>query len=885
MPMVMSSSQAVRVRDDVATLMRRYRHARGLTQEALAERAGVSVGAISYLERGLTRSPHRDTLRALADALSLSEQEAAALEQAARRTSRGADRGAERKVSIFTFSDSLPPEPLTSLIGRERDSAEITTLLAGQDVRLLTLTGPAGVGKTRLAIHVATRLQQEQGHTVAFVGLTAVQDPERVLAAIAQALEVQDTGILPLPDTLRIALADRDLLLVLDNFEQVATAARAIVDLLESCPGVTALVTGRVALNVRGEREFPVPPLALPGRPRSTELADIEQYAAVALFLERVRAVRPDFALDAPGDVKRMAEICAQLDGLPLAIELAAVQIRHCSLAELHRRLTGAVPLDALAGGAQDLPDHQRTMRSAIAWSYGLLSPDEQRVFRALSVFVGGATIDGVAAVTGLDQKTILEHLDTLVDQSVVYVTCYGNSTRYAQLVTLRAYGLECLSESPDELASARRRHAEYYAALAEGKRPQIDRCDPGAMELLAAEYENIRAALSWALEAADAASIWIGLQLAGALWFWWEVRGLLVEGLHWLERLVVVAPDAEDDGTRKVLVWVWSGIMANSFHLGRFERAYEAGEYALTLQRGLGDKELLAGALNNQGIVAAGMRRHETADAYYRESLELYEELGHPAEECKPLLNLGGLKRDLRCYGEALALYRASLRIVERADEHHEARAILWDDIGDIYILLGEPAKALAALRRAEEIFQRLDASLGLALCAHDRGRTLIGQGRLEEAAREFLRAIVMREELGDGAGAASSRIHLARVRLAQTDLREAERLLAEALRTLANLKRTEALWAVVEGGAVLACARGQYEEAARLYAAVIPRRDALWDVIDPQEYDRRSHDLETIRTALGEQTYATEFTAGAVSPLDEALDVVHFSVLDGGK
>jgi predicted ATPase/DNA-binding XRE family transcriptional regulator len=882
--MLMSSSQAVRVRDDVATLMRRYRRARGLTQEALAERAGVSVGAISYLERGLTRSPHRDTLHALAEALSLSEQEATALEQAARRASGGADQGAERKVAIVTFSDSQLPEPLTSLIGREREYAEITRLLAGQDVRLLTLTGPAGVGKTRLAVQVATRLQQERGLTVVFVGLTAVHDHERVLAAIAQALEVQDTGILPLPDTLRIVLADRDLLLVLDNFEQVATAARAIVDLLEACPGVTALVTSRVGLNVRGEREFPVPPLALPGRPSSTESADIEQYAAVALFLERVRAVRPDFALDSPGDAKRMAEICARLDGLPLAIELAAAQIRHCSLAELHRRLTGAVPLDALAGGAQDLPNHQRTMRSAIAWSYGLLSPDEQRVFRALSVFVGGATLGGVAAVTGVDQKTLLEHLDTLVDQSVVYVMGYGNSTRYAQLVTLHAYGLERLSESPDELASARRRHAEYYSALAEGERPQIDRCDPEAMELLAAEYENIRAALGWALEAANEEATWIGLQLAGALWFWWEVRGLLVEGLHWLERLVIVAPDAEDDGTRKVLVWVWSGIMANSFHLGRFERAYEAGEYALALQRRRGDKELLAGALNNQGIVAAGMRRHETAEAYYRESLELYEELGHPAEECKPLLNLGGLKRDLRRYDEALALYRASLRIVERADEHHEARAILWDDIGDIYILLGEPAKALAAFKRAEEIFQRLDASLGVALCAHDRGRALIGQGRLEEAVREFLRAIAMREELGDGAGAASSRIHLARVRLAQTDLPEAEGLIAEALRTLATLKRTEALWAVVEGGAVLACARGLYEEAARLYAAAIPQRNSLWDVIDPQEYERRARDLETLRAALGEQTYASEFTEGAASHLDEALDVVYLRVLDNG-
>lgn len=874
-----ASTLGIRRRDEVATLVRRYRRSRGLTQEALAEQAGVSVGAISYLERGLTQSPHRDTLRALAEALSLSEKEIASLERAARPASLALEEDAEPsdRNNMALFSESGIPEPLTALIGREREVAALAETLVDQHVRLLTLTGPAGVGKTRLAAHAAKCVWSEQQRPVVYVGLTTVQDPERVLVAIAQALEIQDTGVLPLRDSLRIALADRELLLVLDNFEQVTAAARTIVDLLGACPGLTALVTSRTALNVRGEREFPVPPLGLPTERSVTETMDLERYSSVALFLERARAVRPNFAVETPEDVKQMVEVCARLDGLPLAIELAAAQLRHASLAELHRRLSSEAPLNALAGGAQDLPDHQRTMRAAIAWSYSLLVPEEQRIFRVLSVFAGGATVAGLAAVTEIEVTNValLRSLDALVDQNLIYITRHGGSTRYAQLVTLRAYGMERLAES-GEFDLARRRHAEYYALLAEEERPRVGHCEPESLALLGEEYENLRAALSWTLEVADAEAIWTGLRLAGAVWFWWEVRGLLVEGLSWLERLVVAAPEAKIDSARKVLVAVWSGVMALSYHLGRFERAYEAGEYALVLQRRLSDKHELASAYNNQAIVAAGVRRYEAAGAYFRESLELYAELGHPDEECKPLMNLGGVKRDLRQYAEALALYRESLRVAERTDEHDEARAILWDDIGDIHILLGEPVKALAALRNAEEIFQRLSAGLGVALCAHDLGRALISQGNWDEALRQLTRALTMREALGDVAGAARSQVHLARVHLAQADQQGTANFLANALHTLTALKRTEAMWTVIEGGAALACASGQFEHAARLYAAAIPQRDALWDIIDPQERERRACDLATIQKKLGEETYAAACGTGSTMTLDEALDLL---------
>jgi predicted ATPase len=870
----MSTRGSTQAHAEVATLIRRYRRARGLSQEALAERAGVSLGAVSYLERGLTQTPHRDTLRALAEALALSAGEAAALEQAARPAKAGMEPAAQENATPFSFSETQIPRPLTSLIGREREAEAIAQLLARKDTRLLTLTGPAGVGKTRLAIHLATQALEEHRRSVFFVGLTPVQDPDRVLSAIAQALEIQDIGVLPLRDTLQIALADRDLLLVLDNFEQVTSAARDIVELLAACPGVAALVTSRSALNVRGEHVFAVTPLPLPSETDSVEPSNVEEYAAITLFLERARAVRPDFAPSAPGEWRQVAEVCARLDGLPLAIELAAAQIRRTQLAELHRRLSGDMPLNTLVGGPQDLPNHQRAMRSAIAWSYSLLSPEERRVFRALSVFVGGATAQGVAAVVERDLTTLVESLDSLVDQHLVSIADHRSATRYAQLVTLRAYGLERLSES-GELATARHRHARYYATLTGEELERVGRCEPQSLLLIGAEYENLRAALSWTLEEADPEAIWMGARMGEALWFWWEVRGLWVEGIYWLERLIRAAPQAEDASARKVLASIWTGIMALSYHLGRFERAYDAGEHALALQRQLNDKEELAAAFNNQGIVAAGVRRYEVAEEYFRLSLELYRELGHPVEECKPLMSWGGLKRDLRQFPEALALYQQSLSLAEQTDEHGEARANLWDDIGDIYILLGEPAKALTALTRAEEIYQRLDATLGVALCAHDQGRALLAQGHLDEAARQLMRALTIRDRLGDIIGAARSRVHLAGVHLAQNDLKGAKALLAAAVKSWETVHRAEALWAAVESGAALACVCGRFELATSLYAAVVSQRDACWDVIDPYELKRRTHDLITLQAGLGEESFATVFSRGQALSQDEVLDL----------
>src|SRR5579885_2138757 len=474
-------------------LLKQHRRAANLTQEALAERAGISARSISDLERGLSRAPHPDTIAFLAQALGLSGPERATFLAAA-----------HPQPAAAAGSLEPPPLPavLSPLIAREREEAGVVHLLQRDAVRLLTLTGPAGVGKTRLALQVARTAEEAFADGVVFVSLAAIREPRLVALTIAHALGLQERGQQHALQMLTTALRDRNVLLVLDNCEQVLGAAQQVLEVLARCPALKVLATSRARWRVRGEQVFPLAPLPVPDLSAAFSPRELEQYGAIALFLQRVRALQPDFQPTA-AQAPVIAELCVRLDGLPLAIELAAARFPLLPPQQLLERLgspSGPTALQVVAGRLADLPERHQSLREAIGWSYTLLSEAEQRLFRRLSVFVGGVSLAAALAVcadTGEDESQLLERLESLLAQSLLR-RMPQDETRFDLLETIREYGLEQLAAAEEESA-LRARHASYMLALAERETQALmGPGQAGALTRLDQETDNLRAALRW---------------------------------------------------------------------------------------------------------------------------------------------------------------------------------------------------------------------------------------------------------------------------------------------------------------------------------------------------------------------------------------------------
>lgn len=519
------------------------------------------------------------------------------------------------------------PTQLTSFLGREREIDEVAERLARS--RLLTLTGPGGTGKTRLSLQVAARLFERFRDGVYFIPLAPISDAALVPATIAQHLGLHERGGIDPMRALLDHLRDRELLLVVDNFEQLLTAATVIGELLRESPHLSVLVTSRAALHISGEQEFPVPPMAVPDPRRlPAELTQLTQYESVALFIERAAAVRPDFAAT-NANAPAIAEICVRLDGLPLAIELAAARIGVLPPRAILKRLGNS--LDLLAGGVRDSPDRQRTLRGTIGWSYDMLEDPDRSLFSHLSVFVGGASLSAVEAVCGdLVQGDVLEPLASLVEKSLITQReALDGEPRFTMLETIREYALERSVEGGSH-AELRKRHAEWFADLSENARPMLMSGQRGAwLDRVEQEHDNIRAAITWAVEQGEAK---IGLSFIGALWRFWQMRGYLPEGRD--RALGVLSIPAAADHPHELLsaldaaggIAYWRGQM-------REARAFYG--QALLVARQLGDRGAEAEQLYNlsftYSFLAEPERTAEDVDEARRlagEALAIFTEL-----------------------------------------------------------------------------------------------------------------------------------------------------------------------------------------------------------------------------------------------------------------
>jgi predicted ATPase/DNA-binding XRE family transcriptional regulator/Tfp pilus assembly protein PilF len=802
--------------------LRLHREAAGYSQEELAERAGLSANAISALERGERKRPYPDTLRRLGEALRLSEGQRSDL-AAALRTGRDDIPASPRLSSAFDEAPDDLPDPGTPLIGREREAEVVLHLLSQSSGRLLTLTGPGGVGKTRLALHTVRRIRDRYSDGVAWVDLAPLTEPSLVLSTIAQAVGVQEVSGGDMRTALRSSLRARRMLLALDNVEHVLDATPDIAGLLRACPGLAMLTTSRAPLNVRGEQEYVVPPLELPTISTVRTVAEVQSAPSVQLFVWHAQQRDPTFELSQE-NATDVAAICRRLDGVPLALELAAARVRLLGPAGLLARLDRS--LSILVGGARDLPTRQQTMEGAIGWSYDLLGPLEQAFFRRLSVFAGGWTLEAAEFVGATEAEAANEvstWLSALIDQSLVMVTHGDQGARYGMLEPIRQYALERL-EDRGEVEDTRRRHASHYVALAERAAREIEgRADQVAwLQRLGLEHDNMRAALAWSEHAPDGSEV--GLRLGSALWRFWEMRGHAAEGGRWLASAL-----ARSDGLPLAL---------------------------------------RARALNGAGNLARRRAEHDLAITYHQQSLDISRQIDDRKGIARSLNNLGVVARDRGDAEQTLRLCEESLSLFRAVGDQHGA-AIALISLGMAASQQGDYDGARARYEESLALFRASGDRWHIASVEHYLARLMVRQGDLNAARRTAEECLALYRATGDEWGVALVGGTFGWIAHARDDLSGAARHFADALQVAVEAGVDRAIPTCLEDLARVAWAVGQPVRAVHLAGAAAAQREVLGVPRMGDDGNASMLDL----SALQHEPHATAWREGQALPRDQAV------------